>query len=142
LDHAGSRARDDAPGLEAPSPDDASGSGRARRDGAAGAMDRRLRAIHRSLGQGADPHQVAGQVEQMARAFIADRFNLSSEGLTRPDIERLLQESAMPRDKVDRVCDLIDQCAALSYAPVGSGADDLQTRTEQIAGILKEHLHA
>jgi hypothetical protein len=111
----------------------------ARRQGALRRLEKRLRAIGQRPGGGADPRQVAADLESAARQCIADRFNLSAEGLTREQIERLLGDAAMPEERVRRACDLLDQLAALRYAPQAA-AQDSRPSGEELGRLLKEGL--
>ena len=112
---------------------------RARRDTAWRRLDRRLQVIRQK--QRADsPQEIAGQMDQAARAFIADRFNLAADGLTRLDIERLLLDHAVPEARVQRLCDLIENCEALRYAPAGAVDGELDYWIGEIVVILKENL--
>jgi hypothetical protein len=110
-----------------------------RRQGAWKRFERRLRAARQLAGD--DSRQLAGPLEAAARDCIADYFNLSAEGLTRQEIERLLRQRAMPAERVARICDLLDQCAALRYAPVAeAGAADTAGWGDEMMRLLKEGL--
>lgn len=113
---------------------------RMRRSGAWRGFQRRLTAIRQQMAGGAGVQETAGQVDQASRGYIADRFNLAPDGLTRPEIERLLLGRAVPRERVQRLCDLIDRCAALRYAPLGSTDGELASWIEEIAVLLKENV--
>jgi len=113
---------------------------RNRRAGAWRLFERRLRAIRQRMAQGSDYPEAAGELDYAARAAVADRFNLSADGLTRPDIERLLLEHSVPHDRVQRLCDLIEQCAALRYAPVGAADGEFASCIDEIATLLREAL--
>ena len=112
---------------------------RKRRDGAWRRFERQLGQI-RSRQASAPQQELAGHVDQTARAFIADRFNLSADGLTRVDIERLLLERAVPEARVQRLCDLLENCEALRYAPLGAPDGELAQWTDEIVTILKENV--
>jgi hypothetical protein len=112
---------------------------KARRQGALRRLQKRLRVIGQHSGVGADARQMAADLESAARQCIADRFNLSAEGLTRQQIERLLGDAALPEDRVRRACDLLDQLAALRYAPQAA-TQDPRPSGEELGRLLKEGL--
>jgi hypothetical protein len=85
-----------------------------------------------------DPGQAAGVLDQASRAYIADRHNLSAEGLTRPQIEDLLRGDGMAEEPTQRLCDLLDQLQTLRYAPAGAGEGDVRGWTREIKTLLRE----
>jgi hypothetical protein len=111
-----------------------------RRQGAWRRFDRRVRAVLQQTGAGEDPGRVAGRLETATRDCIADYFNLSADGLTHQEIERLLHERAMPAERVQRILDLLDRCAALRYAPAPAGQSDPRQWSEELIRLLKEGL--
>jgi hypothetical protein len=113
---------------------------RMRREGAWRGFARRVRLIRQQSAQGLNPQVLASQVDHAARTCIADHFNLSADGLTRVEIERRLLDHAVPRERVQRLCDLLDQCAALSYAPIISTDGELGGWIDEIAASIKENL--
>jgi hypothetical protein len=113
---------------------------RHRRQGAWRRFERRVRALQQGGGDGG-ARGLAGRLEAAARDCIADHFNLSAEGLTRQEIERLLHRRAMPAERVTRICDLLDQCAAMRYAQATPDSDPRQVTSqlgEEMMRLLKE----
>ncbi|MCL5270590.1 MAG: BatD family protein [bacterium] len=111
---------------------------RVRRAGAWRALKKRLAACAQKRRKGAGREELAADLEHAVRAFIADRFDVSPEGLTRPEIEQLLHSCAMPAERIARLCELLEACAAIRYAPAGATAGDIDLWSQEIAGLLKE----
>ncbi len=117
---------------------------RVRRQGARRVFEKKVHALRQRLGQHGNPDEVAAGIEQAARGFIADHFNLSPDGLTRHEIEDLLRNKAMTTEKIQTLCDHLDQCAALRYSPAtaAAGEGDLRQWVDEIEPLLKEGLRA
>lgn len=104
-------------------------------------FERRTHAVDRKIAHGAPPAEAAAELEQAARSCIADRFNLSPDGLTRREIQRHLHSAAtLPSDRIERLCDLLDECAALRYAPAGAVSANLADCRRELGELLKEAL--
>lgn len=112
---------------------------RKRRDGAWRCFERSLRSIKQRQAA-SSPHELAGEMNHAARSYIADRFNMSADGLTRMDIEKLLLDHSVPETRVQRLCDLLEQCEALRYAPVSAIDGELGHWMGEIETIFKESL--
>jgi hypothetical protein len=117
-----------------------------RRGSAWRVFDKRLKGLQQMVRTGgansADAVQrEAAALEQAVRGLIDDRFNLAPDGLTRPEIERLLLEHSMSPERVQRVCDLLDACANVRYAPT-TGTTDVRQWAEEFNGLLREGLAA
>lgn len=113
---------------------------RVRREGARRRFEKQMQAFRHQADGGHSPEELAAGLEMATRACIADHFNLSADGLTRYEIEKLLIDAAAPRERVRRLCDLIDQCAAMRYAPLREAGGDIREWSNEIAAILKEEL--
>lgn len=99
------------------------------------AFERRLREAPAN-----DPVRTAEVLDQAARGFLADRYNTSAEGLTRPEIERLLRNGTISDENVRAICDAIDELQALRYAPVQPTRDAVAQRSEKLRNLLREAL--
>ena len=113
----------------------------ARRQNAWRSFERRLGPIRHQAAHKDKQADAVGALEQSVRMFIADRFNLSADGLTRPEIERLLEGGVTTSEWVPRFCDLIDRCQARRYSPIGDNGDIVQW-IDDISGLIKEHLRS
>jgi hypothetical protein len=105
-------------------------------------FERRMRAVRRrSQSEPASSFDAAGELENIVRALIADRFNVSADGLTRQEIERLLLECAMPTERVERLCNLLEACAAVRFAPAGALNGRASEWIDEFGRLLKEGLY-
>ncbi len=93
-----------------------------RRNQARRTLTRRLRAL-RQQASALQTAEAAGALEQAVRGFIADRFNVAPDGLTRPRIEQLLADNGLSSESTARLLTLLDACGALRYAPRESDAN-------------------
>ena len=113
-----------------------------RRSGAWKKYHQSIEQIRREAAQRAPAGEVAARLEQAVRTLIADRFDLAPDGLTRREIEDLLRSQSMAEEKVGRLCDLLDQCATIRYAPTPAGNADLKAWIDELGGLLREGLRA
>ena len=86
------------------------------------------------------PLRAAEILDQATRGFIADRANTSPEGLTRPEIERLLNNGRLSGDNVARLCDLLEELQALRYSPVQPTREDVESRAQALRTLLREEV--
>ncbi len=107
-----------------------------RRGGAWRRFERRLKQLRRQAETGDAVGGAAG-LEQAMRGFIGDRFNLSPDGLTDREIERLLVGHQMAPERAARVAELLGYCAAVRYAPAG-GAPEVAAWSREAETLLRE----
>ena len=102
-------------------------------------FEKRIQHVGKGVPDSANLANAAGELESATRKFIADHFNLAADGLTRPMIEERLFESAMGFDQVNRLCELMDRCISLKYAPQSMVRSfDLQQCRREMTRILRE----
>jgi len=102
-------------------------------------FEKRVQHIGKGVSGPNNLSNAAGDLESAVRNFIADHFNLAADGLTRPMIEGRLFESSMGFDQVNRLCELMDRCISLKYAPQSMVRSfDLQECRREMTSILRE----
>jgi hypothetical protein len=114
---------------------------RLRRGRAGRSLERKLAAAREKFASG-DAEGAALKLERALLEFVADRFNLSADGLTHEEAARLLGEAGLPEGSVARVREMLGACSQARYAPVGAGGAaswEAWTREarEMLAGGLK-----
>lgn len=114
----------------------------ARRAGAWSQFDRRVAEVHELLGEDNALSEAAGAADHALRALIADHFNLAADGLTRPQIERLLRHEAMPDEDVRQVCDLMETLSMLHYAPGAAQPAETRDHLRRALDDARRVLHA
>jgi hypothetical protein len=86
--------------------------------------------------------EAAAELERALREFIADWFNLKADGLTAPEISFRLAAEGVPKERIRRIEDIMEECAQARYAPGSEGAADFEERAKEAQSILHEELKA
>lgn len=110
-----------------------------RRAAAWAALEKKLHRMRREAGEGRlEPAATA--LERALREYIADRFDLSADGLTREEIARLLGEAGLQGDRTRGFMEILEKCSRIQYAPKGSGEGDPAAWADEAKAILSEGL--
>ncbi len=112
-----------------------------RRKNSWAALDLRLKKIHQRSG-GKSPEEAAMDLERALREFVADWFNLKAEGLTAPEISFRFAAEGMSKEKIQRIEEIMEECARARYAPRGEGTTHFEERASEAKSILHEELRA
>jgi hypothetical protein len=103
------------------------------------ALDLRLKRLTKLEGPRAAEEAAQG-LERALREFVADWFNLKAEGLTAPEISFRLMGAGLPKERIKRIEDIMEECARVQYAPAGENAADFTDWAEEAREILAEGL--
>ncbi len=77
------------------------------------------------------------EVFRSIQRYMGDRFNLSSDGLTRAELEQYLQGRGAPAELVHEVLEVVDRCDAARFAPSAASADQAASTLQTVEAVLK-----
>ncbi len=110
---------------------------RVRRDRAWGELERKLRRM--PAGPGRSQAEAAAEgLERALREFVADRFNVSADGLTAEAIGRMLTQAGLPPEAAERLRAILDGCAQVRYAPLDAEGSGPAAWAEEARRLLAE----
>ncbi len=86
-------------------------------------------------------HDGYADIFRAMQRYVGDRFNLSTDGLTRAEIESVLRARGASEALVRDVAALCDRCDAARFAPASIAADHAEATWQLAATALKQLEH-
>ena len=91
------------------------------------------------LQQGGQPAAGCAEIFRAIQGYVGDRFNLPSEGLTRPELERHVSARGVPAELVAEIVQLAERCDTARFAPASqiASAGQMASTVQQTEAVLK-----
>lgn len=105
---------------------------------ASGAMKRALTHFRRArqLRQAGQVRECYDEIFRTVQRYVGDRFNRSSEGLTKAGLEESLRPRGASEELIRELCELFDRCDAARFAPAAAASDQVDATLKTTESIL------